>query len=69
VKSRDLGAAGLCLAGGLVRAGAGLWWANAEERDRLEEMGLEGTIKLKCIVKTLNGGGVEWTNLAQDRDK
>jgi hypothetical protein len=40
---------------------AGLWWENAKERDRLEELNLEGTIKLKCIFKTLNG--TAWTGL------
>jgi hypothetical protein len=67
VKSRDLGKAGLWLAGGLVRAGAGLWWANGKERDRLEELDLEGTIKFKCIFKILNGtawSGLIWLRIA-----
>ena len=38
------------------------------KKDNLEETDVDGTIKLKWIFKKLYEG-VEWTNLAQDRDK
>jgi hypothetical protein len=34
----------------------------------LEEPGVDGRIILKCIFERLGGGGIDWINLAQDRD-
>jgi hypothetical protein len=38
------------------------------ERHHVEERGLGGRIILKCIFKTWDGG-VEWIDLAQNRDR
>jgi hypothetical protein len=29
----------------------GFWWGNLRKRDRLEDLGVEGRIILKCIFK------------------
>ena len=47
----------------------GFWWGNLRERVHLEDPGLDGSIKLRWIFKKLvRGGGMEWIDLAQDRD-
>ena len=44
----------------------GLWWENMKKRDHLEDQGIEAV--LKQIWKK-EWDGVEWTFLAQDRNK
>jgi hypothetical protein len=39
-----------------------------EEKRPLEDLGVDGRIILRWIVRKKNGG-VEWVNLAQDRDR
>jgi hypothetical protein len=39
------------------------------EGDRLEDPGVDGTIILKWIPERLDGGGIDWIDLAQDRDR
>ena len=46
----------------------GIWWRNLKERDHLEDIGVDVRIILKWIFKN-QAGGVEWIDLAQDRDK
>ena len=43
----------------------GFWWGNMRERDHLEDTGLDGRIILKWNFRR----GVEWIDLAQDRDR
>ena len=41
---------------------------NLEEINHLEDLGVNGRIILKCILKT-RGKGVQWVHLALDRDR
>jgi hypothetical protein len=45
----------------------GFWWGNLREGDHLEDPGGDGRI-LKWISERW-GGGVDWIDLAQDRDR
>ena len=45
----------------------GFWWGNLRERDNLEDTGLGGRKILRWIFRKL-GGGMDWIDLAQDRD-
>jgi hypothetical protein len=44
------------------------WWADVMERDHFEDLGRDGRIILKWIFKMWDGG-MDWTDLAQDRDR
>jgi hypothetical protein len=40
------------------------------ERDRLEDRGIDGRVILRWVLKNWNGGGgMDWIELAQDRDR
>jgi hypothetical protein len=45
-----------------------VWWGGVMERDHMEELGLEGRT-LKWICKKWDVVGVDWIDLAQDRDR
>jgi hypothetical protein len=47
-----------------------VWWGNQRERDHLKNLGIDGRI-LKWNFKKckLGGGGMDWIDLAQDRDR
>jgi hypothetical protein len=47
----------------------GHYWGNLREEDSLKDPGIDGRIMLKWIFERLGGGGVDWTDLAQDRDR
>jgi len=48
----------------------GFWWGNLEERDHLEDLGLDGRIILKLILKKWHSeGGTDLIHLAQDRGR
>ena len=50
----------------------GFWWGNLCERDHLGETGVDGRIILIWISRKLDGaggGGMDWTDLAQDRGR
>jgi hypothetical protein len=45
------------------------WWGALRGRHHLEDLGIDGKIILKCIFMKWDEGGMDWTNLAQDRDR
>jgi len=42
---------------------------NPKERDHLEDIGVDYTIILKWVLKYVGWEGVDWIDVAQDRDK
>jgi hypothetical protein len=48
---------------------AGFWWGNLNERDHLEEPGVDERIILKWIFRKWDVGGMDWINMAPDRDR
>jgi len=47
----------------------GFWWGNQRERDHVEDPGIDGMIVLSWIFRKRNGGGMDWFDLAEDRDR
>jgi hypothetical protein len=47
----------------------GFWWGNVREGDHLEDPDIDGRIILKWTFKKLDGGSMDYINLAQDRDR
>jgi hypothetical protein len=45
----------------------GFWWESPMEKDHLEDQGVDGRMGSKWTLGRLVGG-VEWIQLAQDRD-
>ena len=48
---------------------AEFWWGNPRERDHLEDPDVYGRIILLWNFRELGCGGMNWINLAQDRDR
>jgi len=46
----------------------GIWWGNLWERDHLANPGADGRIILRWIFRKWDWGGMDWTDLSQDRD-
>jgi hypothetical protein len=44
----------------------GLWWGNLREEDHLKDSSVEGRIILQWVFEKWDGG-VDWTDLVQDR--
>jgi len=53
---------------GRGEAYTGFWWGNLRERDHLGDPGVDGMIILRWIFRKWYMGGVDWIELAQDRD-
>jgi hypothetical protein len=47
----------------------GFWWESAKERDHPKDQDVDAGMRLEWILETLAGRGVEWIQLAQDRDR
>jgi hypothetical protein len=47
----------------------GFWWGNQREGDQLEDPSIDGRIILKCIFEKWYGAGMDWIDLAWDRDR
>jgi hypothetical protein len=47
----------------------GFWWGFVRERDYLEDPGGDGRIILRWIIRKWDVGGMDWIDLAQDRDR
>jgi len=44
-------------------------WGNLRERDHSEDPGVDGSIILRWIFRKRFCGGMDWIELAQDRDR
>ena len=47
----------------------GFWWGNLRERDHLGDPSVDGKIILRWTFGKWNVGGVDWIELAQDRER
>ena len=47
----------------------GLWWGDLGEEDHLQDLSVDGRTRVNCILKEYYPKGVDWIDLAQDRDK
>ena len=55
--------------GGEERRIQGFWWGNLRERDHLGDPGRDGRIIFRWIFRKWDVGGMDWIELAQDRDR
>ena len=61
-------------AGNVARMGrgevyTGFWWDKLRERDHLEDPGVDLEDNIKMNLQLVGCGGMDWIDLAQDRDK
>jgi hypothetical protein len=68
IKKNKMGEA-CSMYGGRGEAYTGFWWGNPKERDFSEDLGINGRIILRWIFKKWDVGGMDWIDLAQDRDR
>jgi hypothetical protein len=47
----------------------GFWLGILRKRDHLEDPGMDGRINIKIHLWEVGGGGMEWIDLAQNRDR
>jgi len=45
------------------------WWGRLRERDHWRDTGIDGRIILRWIFGKWDVGGMDWIELAQDRDR
>jgi hypothetical protein len=48
---------------------SGFWLGKLRERDNLDDPDVDGRIILILIFKNWNGGGMDWIDMAQNRDR
>jgi len=54
---------------GREEAYTGFWCGNLRERDHLGDPDLDGRIILKMYLQEVGCGGMDWIELARDRDR
>ena len=54
---------------GRGEAYTGFCWGNLRKRETLEDPGLDGRIILRWIFRKWDVGGMDWIELAEDRDR
>jgi hypothetical protein len=47
----------------------GYWWKSQKERDHWEDQVVGGWAMLKWILREIGWDGMDWIDLAQDRDQ
>ena len=47
----------------------GFWWVNLRETDLLKSPGVDGRIILRWMFRKWDVVGMDWIELAQDRDR
>jgi hypothetical protein len=47
----------------------GFWWEDLRQGDHLGDSGVDGRIILIWVFKKWDEGGMDWIELAQDRDR
>jgi hypothetical protein len=45
------------------------WWGNLKEGDHMGDPGVDGSLILRLIDQEVRYGGMDWIELAQDRDR
>ena len=55
--------------GGRGETYTAFWWGNLRKRDHLGDPELDGSLKLRWIFRKWDVGGMDWIELAQDRDR
>ena len=69
IKSSRMRWAGHAARMGKGKAYTGFWLGNLRERDNLRDTRLDGRITLRWIFRKWDVGGMDWIQLAQDRDR
>jgi hypothetical protein len=46
----------------------GYWWESQKERDHLEDQDVDGVDNIKMDLREIGWDGMDWMDLAQDRD-
>ena len=54
---------------GTVEVRTGVWWGDLRKIDHLEYLDVDGRIILKWIFKKWDEEGMNWIDVAEDRDR